>query len=94
MSLDTAFDHQAPAKQEKERHNEVVLSSAWWQAHVPDIIEGFFFTTASLAAQNERWARQVHGDFLRRYPARAAQTPLLRFSPEDEREPLSEVLSR
>ena len=63
----------------------VIVSSAHWESHLPDIVEAIVIV-GSGAAHNareqkarERKARQVHTAFLRNYGRNAAQTPLVRF---------------
>ena len=54
-------------------YNEVLVSTAEWDAHLPDIVEAIFYI------EDDSRARQVHRAFHDAYPERAAFTPLLQY---------------
>lgn len=58
------------------QYNEFVLPSAWWSAHMPDMVEAIFGD------------QQVHEAFLRRYRLSTATHPFVNINLDDWRNPI------
>ena len=54
-------------------YNEVIVTTAWWDANLPAAIE------AVVSLGDDAKARSVHRAFVREYPDRLGQTPLVRY---------------
>ena len=65
-------------------YNEIVLDAQHWAAHLPAVIEAFFFVSDGGAAK-ESAARQAHSNFIRTYQLDPNAVPLLelRAAPAD-----------
>ena len=55
-------------------YNEVIVSSAYWDAHLPEIIEAFVFVGDSTRAA------AAHAAFIEAYPALRPPPPLVHYT--------------
>ena len=62
--------------QQGSGYNEVIVSKAYWLAHLPEIVEAIAYTDE--AGYND--ASRLHSAYLAHYGRTAAQTPLLSFT--------------
>ena len=67
------------------KYNEVVVSSKFWDDHLPGIIEAVFFIST------EEKARAVHRNFLAAYGKTRHEVPLVQYNAWDQRRPFREV---
>lgn len=74
-------------------YNEVVISSASFNAALPGIVDAFFVPAGSFYNGDASGvnAMRVHRDFLSRYHLTEAQVPLLKFTPGNWDAPFSHL---
>lgn len=68
-------------------YNELVYTSAEWNAHMPKSIEAFFIVRDHFDDK----ARDMHRRFLDQYHLTASDVPLLSFDPSNFEAPFAEV---
>jgi len=69
-------------------YNEVVVDSAFWHSHLPEVIEAVVAYDAGQADT----ARQVHRDFVRFYGGAVAHVPLVLFDVRNSEHPFTELV--
>lgn len=67
-------------------YNEIILDALFWDAHVPDAIEGIYYT-AGISSAAVQEARRTHAAFVGRFHLDAAETPLLVLDRSDWQAP-------
>jgi len=76
-------------------YNEVIINSAKYNAHLPDVVDAFFVmkghstTTQDDADHINVNVQQAHGAFLHLYNKSALEVPLLVFDPFNWDQPFS-----
>ena len=77
--LQTQKDHHS------HEYNEVIVSSHYWNAALPGLIEAIFFLSGAPNCPDCTWtneefkARQTHEEFLRHYKRESEEVPLLKL---------------
>ena len=81
-------------------YSEIVVSTEQWRRQLPHSVEGIFLVecrpgeenlhyggTARTCNEAHEWAVEAHQQFLRDFPERRANFPLLRLRPSNWNEP-------
>ena len=70
--------------------NEIIVSSAAWNAALPGLVDAVFITRGPLAGGDGSMARRVHSGFLQAYPSLSeVDVPLVVFDPANWEVPFS-----